>query len=1030
MPAVLLLLCASALAGPTEPMLRKARQLAAHEPQIDIRIRLLAEVGAACAETGHAGLAEEVFRQAAADTKNADDPDTLLAILSRTCAESHLYELARECAAGISLPGHRAAALLDAAEKAGAKADPLALLMDNVLEAVREEYSADRRARHLARGAMICAEAGMPARANELLEEARGAATAEVAVAHCVAAQPDQARALVSEMQPPPARAAALLECAGALLDRERTDEASGFMSEALGLREKLDSAAGITTLLDAAAGYGRNGHVEAAKILLETAERIGAEIGLESGQRKRLEYLYGELGLWVDAARIAREDGKTGQVYRYEIKALLARARRGETEAAFEDLVALDGEYASYAGPQLLGDIYELYLRRLPDTSLSELAALGPVGSEYVAIQALARAAVRRGDYPAVIPLLEKREKVPATQSIVADIASYALQQSGPEEAKEAIAMAEEALEMLTTTARYLEILYQIGSNALEAGYRDRARSVADRILARLATSNLHDQEARQLVQVAILENWLGRPDTAQELISTALPRAQEIGCHSCQIETLQGIFDDLRNADARDLLLAALEETHLSQTLLEQSLNTLQRSPEWPDSDVRRLLRMALDGALRRGRQEQRVRAVLQVASAYRRAGVAPGSRALAILAEAPLEPGRRSLGAQESPEELIDRLNRQGSVPVSLAFFTDEACPECTRAKGLLEEVKKSLTGPDLTISEYDLDASAKNAHMNKALCGYLRLPQEFHGKRPAVFSSAGALFGEEITESNVLALVATARYKPSPEEIYSRGKGERSVTEDLQKEYEALAFTGVVVAGLADGVNPCAFTVIIFLLSYLTLVGKDRHQVLAVGAVFALAVFLTYFAAGLGLSQVVGRLKEISQVVRVVLYGAAAALLLVAAVLSFRDAWLCANGKSKDMALSLPDALKSTIRRRISHEARLGLTVGGTALLGVVVALFELPCTGQVYIPIILALHDLPQHFWGPVGWLLLYNLCFIVPLLIVIGAVFCGLTSEKLTDLFRRHVAKTKLALGTAFLLLCALMLALIFWKPV
>ena len=1017
-------------------MLGKARQLAAHEPQVDIRVRLLAEVGAACAETGHATLAEEVFRQAAADAENADDRDTLLAILTRTCADAGLYHLARQCAAGIGLPGNRAAALLDAAGEAaaGEAAEQVEPLIQDAVNAILASRSIAGSVRRLARAAVICADAGLTAKADELLEEARrpttGEAAAPLAIAHCVAGQPDQARALFTEMQQPPARAVALLKCAGALLDRERPDEASGFMSEALGMREELNSAAGITTVLDAAAGYGRSGHVQAAKSLLETAERIGAEIGLESGQRRRLEYLYGELGLWMDAARIAREDGKTGQVYRYEIKALLARARRGEAEAAFEDLLALDGEYASYVGLQLLGDIYELYLSQRPDASLSELAALSPLGSEYVAVQALAEAAVRRGNYEAVIPLLEKREKVPATQSIVADTASYALQQSGPEEAEEAIALAEEMLDALTTTVRYLRILYQIGTRAMQAGHRDRARSVAERILAKLATANLNDQEARQLVQIAILENWLGRPDRAQELISTALPRAQEIGCDSCRIEVLQGIFDDLRAADARDLLLAALEETHLSETLLEQSLTTLRALSGLSESDARRLLRMALDGALRRGRQEQRVRAVLQVASAYRQVGVAPGSRALAILAEAPLEPGRRTLGAQESPEELIDRLNGQGSAPVSLAFFTDETCPECARAKGLLEEVKKSLTGPDLTISEYDLDASAKNAHMNKALCSYLRLPSEFHGKRPAVFSSAGALFGDEITEANVLALISAARYKPSPEEIYNRGESQGSATKDLRKEYEALAFTGVVVAGLADGVNPCAFTVIIFLLSYLTLVGKDRHQVLAVGAVFAVAVFLTYFAAGLGLSQVVARLKEISQVVRIVLYGAAAALLLVAAVLSFRDAWLCANGKSDRMALSLPDGLKSRIRRKISRQTRMGLTVGGTALLGVVVALFELPCTGQVYIPIILALHDLPQHFWGPVGWLLLYNLCFIVPLLMVIGAVFCGLTSEKLTDLFRRHVAKTKLALGTAFLLLCALMLTLIFWKPV
>ncbi|MHC4593300.1 MAG: hypothetical protein ACYS8L_11510, partial [Planctomycetota bacterium] len=143
---------------------------------------------------------------------------------------------------------------------------------------------------------------------------------------------------------------------------------------------------------------------------------------------------------------------------------------------------------------------------------------------------------------------------------------------------------------------------------------------------------------------------------------------------------------------------------------------------------------------------------------------------------------------------------------------------------------------------------------------------------------------------------------------------------------------------------------------------------------------------------------------------------------AAVLSFRDGVRCLKGRTADLTLSLPDSLKSKIRLAISKRARLGLTVGATAVLGAAVALFELPCTGQVYVPIAFALHHLPDYLWGPIGWLLLYNLCFIAPLVAVFLGVFFGLTSERLTAVFRRHIAKTKFAMAAVFAALAAFML--------
>jgi len=52
---------------------------------------------------------------------------------------------------------------------------------------------------------------------------------------------------------------------------------------------------------------------------------------------------------------------------------------------------------------------------------------------------------------------------------------------------------------------------------------------------------------------------------------------------------------------------------------------------------------------------------------------------------------------------------------------------------------------------------------------------------------------------------------------------------------------------------------------------------------------------------------------------------------------------------------------------------------------------------------------------------IYNLCFILPLVVVFVAVYCGATSGRLTAFLRRHLCLAKTATAAFFLVLAALM---------
>lgn len=241
----------------------------------------------------------------------------------------------------------------------------------------------------------------------------------------------------------------------------------------------------------------------------------------------------------------------------------------------------------------------------------------------------------------------------------------------------------------------------------------------------------------------------------------------------------------------------------------------------------------------------------------------------------------------------------------------------------------------------------------------------------------------------------------------------------------------AFNGLTAgivwgAGLLDGVNPCAFSTIIFLVSYLGLVGASRKKMLYTGGIFTLAVFLTYFFIGL---LFFGAARFIMQgnLVALVVNSALLAMVLVLAALSIMDGVKCLQGRPSDMALQLPDRLKGRIHESIRRFARRRLALAGASFgLGVVIAGMELTCTGQVYIPIVTMISD-PRHRVAATTYLFVYNVAFIVPLAAVFALVFFGTTSKKLGQVFRSHLAAVKFGFALLFLTMALLIVSNLGW---
>lgn len=352
-------------------------------------------------------------------------------------------------------------------------------------------------------------------------------------------------------------------------------------------------------------------------------------------------------------------------------------------------------------------------------------------------------------------------------------------------------------------------------------------------------------------------------------------------------------------------------------------------------------------------------------------------------------------------------------QAARPVYLAFFYQTTCKECQRIFYLLSYLRQKY--PNLVVREFDL-AHPDNKALNETIAIRCRVPEKNRLLPATIFIGGDYLQGGDINQRNLEALIRkySQRGTVCPWEIKREEKA--AGVQAIVSRFKSLGPATVALAGLLDGINPCAFTTIIFFISYLTLVGKRGKEVLFVGLSFAVAVFLAYFLVGCGLLVSLERLtafRQLSQVVNVVV----ALLAFVLAVVSLGDYFKARRGKFSEMGLQLPGPLKRWIHSTLRTGMKNSHYVMAAFVAGLIVSLLELACTGQVYLPTITFVVGQEKLRSAGLSYLLLYNLMFILPLLVVFLLAYRGTTSERLARFSKAHLAAVKLATAVLFLLL-------------
>ena len=117
--------------------------------------------------------------------------------------------------------------------------------------------------------------------------------------------------------------------------------------------------------------------------------------------------------------------------------------------------------------------------------------------------------------------------------------------------------------------------------------------------------------------------------------------------------------------------------------------------------------------------------------------------------------------------------------------------------------------------------------------------------------------------------------------------------------------------------------------------------------------------------------------------------------------------------------LPKFLKTRVRGVIREQSRARNFVIAAFVTGLIVSLLELSCTGQVYLPTIVYMMN--QGRTGAVLWLLMYNLAFVAPLIVIFLFAWSGMKSDALIEWQKRHTALVRFATCALFLTLWAVL---------
>jgi len=338
-----------------------------------------------------------------------------------------------------------------------------------------------------------------------------------------------------------------------------------------------------------------------------------------------------------------------------------------------------------------------------------------------------------------------------------------------------------------------------------------------------------------------------------------------------------------------------------------------------------------------------------------------------------------------------------------PYEYRLFTRVTCPHCRNVKDFLS---KNDPEKKLDVGELNADSTkyingfihfCKKAGYDVSHCGVPLLhvksnDQVILGDEPII-----EFFQTELDRINKLESENDNQTDNTKEEILDSEQNpsvttntDSTISTASSESNNNLSLPIVIFGGLADSFNPCAWSALIFLVTTLFSMKSSKKKLTKIGISYIVTIYLSYLAIGLG---ILGFLQVISQWLNI-LYIVLAVVVAMAAVIELKDVFWYGKG----ISLKIPENKWPLIKSYMQKS-----TIPATIIVGAMISILEFGCTGGIYTPIIAMLSKRESAVVAFL-YLIVYNLMFVLPLIVILVLAINGYSYEKV-EAFRNKNKK-------------------------
>ena len=352
-----------------------------------------------------------------------------------------------------------------------------------------------------------------------------------------------------------------------------------------------------------------------------------------------------------------------------------------------------------------------------------------------------------------------------------------------------------------------------------------------------------------------------------------------------------------------------------------------------------------------------------------------------------------------------------------------FTDSQCIICKELIGYKNGVYnedddyiKKIKDAGIIVESYDILTSAVNADLFTSY--KLTYQVDKDAAVPIIFAGDQAFVGlDEIITAYENGTIQSLSSDPLLDVSVIEGSTYNNIT-------GILGFLTVLAAGFLDGFNPCAIAMLLLFVSLLGF-SENKRILILVSVTYIFALFISYFLIGTFLLNFLIQFKEEAEIINKVVSWFVAVLASFLFLFNLYDYFMTKNERYDKVKNQLPKFIqrfnKKIIKRFtavINDETnKKGLisVLFLTFILGILLSVTELICTGQIYLGIIYGIHYL-DTVYAYIA-LISYNIMFVVPLIAIAVIAIKGKGIVSTSNWIREHMHIIKFFNAMLFLII-------------